>query len=136
MNSTIFDEYEKDEQHDLRQLSERLDVAAVDGARDPGDAYLGDFVEELLRNARRVLAVDEQDEIVDHPVVERFLGHVVRTLVGCLLVELLSLEPAVLLQRRRQTGHLSRIYKLQFHRAAEKRNRFSFVCIISVHVKR
>ena len=64
-------------------------MAAVDRARHAGDADAADVLEQLARDARHVLVVDEEDEVVDEPVTARLVGHVVRDLVVRLLAELL-----------------------------------------------
>ena len=72
-------------------------------------------LEELARDARPVLVVDEEDEVVDEPVAGRLVGHVVRRLVVGLLAQLLRLEAAVLLQERRQARHLLQVLDTAFH---------------------
>ena len=77
-------------------------VSAVDRTRDACDADTTDVLEQLARNARHVLVVNEQDEIVDEPVTGGFVArYVVRCFVVGLLAQLLRLEAAVLLQKGR-----------------------------------
>jgi len=126
------DEDEKDEDDDAEELLQRIEMSAVDGTRHSGHADATHVFEQFARDARHVLVVDEQHQVVDEPMAGRFVGHVIRGLVVGLLAELLRLKAAVLLQERRQARHRLHVLDSTFHlhSADHTTSSHASVCII------
>ena len=98
----------------------RLDEALVDGAGTSGHRDAAHVVEQLAGDARHVVVVDEEHQVVDEPLALHLGRQIVRLLVVCLLAVLARLEAEVLLQVRRQTGHLVEVGDARLHLGEER----------------
>jgi len=99
----------------LEKGLKRLQQTPEDRARHSGDTYVADLVEELLGYPRHVLTIDEQDQVIYHPVIHRLRGDIIRTLVLRLLPELLRLEASVLLEVRRHASDVRQVLEPPLH---------------------
>ena len=106
------DKNEQNEDGDLEETDEADQQSAIDGSRDAGNSELAYVVEELTRNVRHVLVVDEKDEIVVPPAV-RTGSDIVHGGLACRLKSAVHLHRRRLVRRRRQLLLDARLHRCE-----------------------